>query len=117
MRAQRGKMASIARGAGLTYSWLQKFADGRITNPTVRTLGKLIEYLDDTTRSQSATQLSELLNGKVLIDAETLSTFVDAVLAARNILRMVDDTALQFERQCGKSLIEHGLLRNEKPTH
>jgi len=42
----RGQLAKVALETGLTYSWLTKFSDGRISNPTVRTLLKLIRYLD-----------------------------------------------------------------------
>lgn len=43
---KRGQLAKVAHETGLTYSWLTKFSDGRISNPTVRTLIQLIHYLD-----------------------------------------------------------------------
>lgn len=36
----------ISQETGLTVSWLQKFADGRIDNPTITSLDRLIAYLD-----------------------------------------------------------------------
>lgn len=46
LRSQPKSMIRISEETGLTYSWLTKFSDGRITNPTIRTLHQLIEYLD-----------------------------------------------------------------------
>ncbi len=36
----------VADGAGLTYHWVAKFAQGKINNPTVENLLMLRNYLD-----------------------------------------------------------------------
>lgn len=43
-----GDLRRIAAEAGLTHTWVNKFLYGHVDNPTVRTLGQLIEYLDRT---------------------------------------------------------------------
>ncbi|MCP5197665.1 MAG: Rha family transcriptional regulator [Gammaproteobacteria bacterium] len=58
-----------------------------------------------------ASQLAELLQGKVLVDFGTLEMFVNGLLAARNVLDGVDRIALQIEQQCGRPLVTHELLR------
>ena len=39
--ARKGKYRQISRSSGLSYSWLCKFARGRMQNPTMATIGKL----------------------------------------------------------------------------
>lgn len=41
-----GNMVVLAENSGVTYSWLTKFADGRITNPTVANLNKLENFFN-----------------------------------------------------------------------
>lgn len=41
-----GQYPSISRDAGLSYSWLTKFAQGHVRNPTMRNLETLIVALD-----------------------------------------------------------------------
>lgn len=43
-----GDLRRISAEAGLTHTWVSKFLYGQIGNPTVKTLGQLIEYLDRT---------------------------------------------------------------------
>lgn len=51
LKARLGQYPVIVRETGLTYSWLQKFANGRINNPTINSLDRLIQYLDETESS------------------------------------------------------------------
>ncbi|WP_339827082.1 hypothetical protein [uncultured Arenimonas sp.] len=46
LRQHEGQYAQIARGAGLSYSSLTKFAQGHANNLTVVSLQQLIEALD-----------------------------------------------------------------------
>ncbi|MCP5197654.1 MAG: hypothetical protein H6974_12860 [Gammaproteobacteria bacterium] len=57
-----------------------------------------------------ATQLSELLNGKVLVDFESLELFINGLLAAQRTLRNVGGIAQQIEQQCGRTLFDHRFL-------
>ncbi len=41
----RGQWQAIASATGVSYSWLSKFARGKITNPGYATLSRLHEYL------------------------------------------------------------------------
>lgn len=41
-----GRYPEIGKSAGLSYSWLTKFAQGRALNPTMRNLEPLISALD-----------------------------------------------------------------------
>ena len=54
LKARLGQYPVIVRETGLTYSWLQKFADGRINNPTINSLDRLIRYLDETESSSES---------------------------------------------------------------
>lgn len=56
---QRPSLTQVAREAGLTYSWVCKFADGRINNPTVRTVTRLLHYLDTAERHKPAPSSSD----------------------------------------------------------
>jgi len=42
-----GKYSVIADESGVTYSWLTKFADGRITNPTIANIHKLQNFFSE----------------------------------------------------------------------
>lgn len=42
-----GRYPEIGRMAGLSYSWLTKFAQGRALNPTMRNLEPLQRALDE----------------------------------------------------------------------
>jgi len=46
LKAHVGPLSKIARESDLNYSWLTKFKDGRINNPTIVNLDRLIRYLD-----------------------------------------------------------------------
>lgn len=43
--ARKGDWQAIAAGAGVSYSWLSKFVNGRIENPGFATLVKLQAFL------------------------------------------------------------------------
>lgn len=58
LKARLGQYPVIVRETGLTYSWLQKFANGRINNPTINSLDRLIQYLDETESSSILTRLN-----------------------------------------------------------
>jgi transcriptional regulator with XRE-family HTH domain len=40
-QAKSHNLVQLAEQSGVTYSWLTKFVDGRITNPTIANLQKL----------------------------------------------------------------------------
>lgn len=40
-------LPQIAKAAGVKYEWLQKFKQRAVTNPTVKPLQKLHDYLAD----------------------------------------------------------------------
>lgn len=42
----KGQWPKVARDAGLDYSWLSKFGQGQISNPTVAKLQRLHEYFN-----------------------------------------------------------------------
>lgn len=44
LEARRGDWPTVAERAGVSYSWLSKFANGRIRNPGFETLTKLRHY-------------------------------------------------------------------------
>lgn len=44
LNSHKGEWRVIAEESGLGYSWLSKFADGRITNPTTDKLETLYQY-------------------------------------------------------------------------
>jgi transcriptional regulator with XRE-family HTH domain len=46
LREQRGNFQSIAERAGMSYSWLSKFANDHIPNPGITSLRKLKAALD-----------------------------------------------------------------------
>ena len=48
--ARRGSWRDIAKQSGVSYSWLSKFANGRIPNPGYATLCKLHVALDKASR-------------------------------------------------------------------
>lgn len=52
--AQRGKYRKISDASGLTDSWLSKFANEAIQNPTVSKLDRLARALDDIERPEAA---------------------------------------------------------------
>ena len=41
LEAKKGEWLSVAKAAGISYSWLSKFANGHIPNPGYATLTKL----------------------------------------------------------------------------
>lgn len=41
LRERKGQWPSVAERTGVSYSWITKFAQGRIPNPGVATLRKL----------------------------------------------------------------------------
>lgn len=43
---RKGDWQRIAKGSGVSYSWLSKFANRRIPNPGYRTLKQLDAYLN-----------------------------------------------------------------------
>ncbi|WP_417285334.1 helix-turn-helix domain-containing protein [Comamonas sp.] len=46
LAAQKGDWSGIALRAGVSHSWMSKFANGHIHNPGIRTLEKLDAALD-----------------------------------------------------------------------
>lgn len=46
LESQRGRIRIVADLADVSYSWASKFAQGKITNPTVRQLAALSQALD-----------------------------------------------------------------------
>lgn len=52
--AQRGKFRQIRNASGLTDSWLSKFANAAIQNPTISKLDRLAKALDDIDRPEVA---------------------------------------------------------------
>jgi len=44
--AQTGQVSKIARESGISYSWLSKFKQGEITNPTLRRMIALEKALN-----------------------------------------------------------------------
>lgn len=44
--AIRGHWPEVGKASGVSYSWLQKFAAGKITNPTVDTLQSVAHGCD-----------------------------------------------------------------------
>ncbi len=47
LEASRGSWLSIAAKAGVSYSWISKFVNGRIPNPGYATLCRLLELLSE----------------------------------------------------------------------
>lgn len=45
LEQRRGDWHGIATGSNVSYSWLSKFANGRIPNPGLVTLRELHQYL------------------------------------------------------------------------
>ena len=56
LERRRGDWAEIAAGAGVSYSWLSKFANGHIPNPGFATLCKLHDYLKPTRKAKPTTE-------------------------------------------------------------
>lgn len=52
--AQRGKYRQICELSGLTDSWVSKFANRAIQNPTVSKLDRLSQALDEIERPEAA---------------------------------------------------------------
>jgi len=52
--SRRGDWLEIAAGSQVSYSWLSKFANGRIPNPGIVTLRKLHAYLRPVRKAKSA---------------------------------------------------------------
>lgn len=48
LEARRGDWAAVSTAAGVSYSWLSKFANGHIQNPGYSTLKRLLEALVST---------------------------------------------------------------------
>lgn len=44
LNAEKGSWREIAEAAGLTYSWVTKFGNGELNNPTIGKLQRLYEY-------------------------------------------------------------------------
>lgn len=55
LRVFQGQYPAISRSTGLSYSWLTKFAQGKMTNPTLRNLGPLLDALDSMEAEQAKT--------------------------------------------------------------
>ena len=45
LNAQRGKWPAVAKGSGISISWLSKYSRGEIPNPGYVTLQRLGDYL------------------------------------------------------------------------
>lgn len=45
LEQRKGEWQAVAEGAGVSYSWLSKFANGHIDNPGFATLKRLHAYL------------------------------------------------------------------------
>lgn len=45
LQCQRGSWAAIARESGISYSWIAKFANGKITNPGIKRIEDLMAHL------------------------------------------------------------------------
>lgn len=45
LKARKGEWQAVANASGVSYSWLSKFANGRIDNPGFATLMKLHDAL------------------------------------------------------------------------
>jgi transcriptional regulator with XRE-family HTH domain len=43
----KGRWPEISQSSGVSYSWLQKFARGDITNPTIDTLQAVVTACSD----------------------------------------------------------------------
>ena len=52
LEGRRGDWEVIAKDAGISYSWLSKFARNLIPNPGYVTLRRLAEYLEKTAPKQ-----------------------------------------------------------------
>jgi len=50
LKERKGDWQAVAAGAGVSYSWLSKFANGRIENPGYATLVRLRDHLKATRR-------------------------------------------------------------------
>lgn len=50
----KGSWPEIAVAGGVSYSWLQKFACGRIKNPTIDSLQGVINALNSASREKAA---------------------------------------------------------------
>lgn len=57
LEQRRGDWQAVAEGAGVSYSWLSKFANGHIENPGYATLKRLLQYFaaSTSTEAQQAT--------------------------------------------------------------
>ena len=51
---RKGDWQAIARGAGVSYSWLSKFFNGHIDNPGYQTLRTIHAHLVDPTQAAPA---------------------------------------------------------------
>ena len=54
LKADTRSRERIAQEAGLTYSWISKFATGQIQNPGIRKIQTLNDYLNGTHRNHQA---------------------------------------------------------------
>lgn len=54
LEARRGDWLTVAKGSGVSYSWLSKFANGHIDNPGYATLKRLRDYLTAPVAQQAA---------------------------------------------------------------
>ena len=58
VRSSNG-IEKLAKEIGVTYSWLSKFSDGRIANPTVDNLAKVERFFIKKDSSPKDTALSQ----------------------------------------------------------
>jgi transcriptional regulator with XRE-family HTH domain len=54
VRAHELSQEKLAREAGISYSWLSKFAQGQIDNPRAETIAKLEDYWRRDEKGQAA---------------------------------------------------------------
>lgn len=54
LQARKGSWQAVAAASGVSYSWLSKFANGRIENPGFGTLMKLHEVLTGAATKEAA---------------------------------------------------------------
>ena len=54
LTARKGEWPTICRATGLTYWWVTKFAQGKIVEPGVTRIEKLLTYFSDHPREMKA---------------------------------------------------------------
>ncbi|MCP5197014.1 MAG: hypothetical protein H6974_09545 [Gammaproteobacteria bacterium] len=85
---------------------LQKWVAGEVL-PSIRKTGSYALPGAQPPNAHLAAQLSELLQGKVLVDVETIGQLTRLVHAMEAFLPRIGPLAQDLEHQCGRTLVNH----------